>query len=402
MASANGREQPNLIQLYRHHVGQSEVPLVFHTWACISLIAACVADRVYLQKFKSSKLYPNLFTLFLGPSACGKGEAVAQMMHYAKDLPILGTYAGNATAQYILKHLSRRREDDEGNVLSGGKMYLVLEELAMNVGTGPLAQDFVKHMTGLYKGGDYPLEKGTITGGHITIKDHCINILIGTNLADAIECIPKSAIQGGFLGRVAVIHAQYDPRVRITRPRYPANYEEIREHLRERFRLLTQYEGEFMMSNSAERIEDHWYQNRPAPEDESMFPTWKREHDLSLKLAMVLALADTTPDESLLIRARHMEFAQQLVAAAHKAAPLLQAAAHQTRDSEHLDLVRRLIERAGTIQRSALQRKLSVKGVMKDRMDDAISTLVTEGSVKPKMDGRSMVYTFESDWRIKG
>ena len=44
-----------------------------------------------------------------------------------------------------------------------------------------------------------------------------LNILIGTNVADAVECIPKHAIEGGFLGRVAVIHASTIPR-----PHHPA------------------------------------------------------------------------------------------------------------------------------------------------------------------------------------
>ena len=387
-------ETRNIITLYRHHVGMSEVPIAFHNWAVVSLIAACVADRIYFRKFKSSKLYPNMFTLLLGPSGCGKGEAVAQMMQYAKELPIVGAYAGNTTAQYLFKILARRTEADDGTILSGGKLFLVLEELSMNVGEGPLAIDFVRHLTGLYKGGEYPIEKGTVTGGHVTLKDHLLNVLIGTNLVDAVQCIPRSAIQGGFLGRVAVVEGVYDPKVRITRPQYPRDCDEITERLHERFRLLTQYEGEFQMTTHAARMEEHWYTTRPVPEDENMMPTWKREHDLCLKLAMIVALAEIGPDDPLLIKGKHMEQAQQLTEAAHRAAPKLQYAANQSKDSEHLELVRRICEKAGTIHRSALQRKLSARGMLKDRMDEALATLVTEGVVRAMMDGRSMAYTF--------
>lgn len=394
---------PNLLDLYMEHTGTTEVPKQFHRWCCLALIAACVADRVFYRKFRSSRLIPNLFTLLLGPSACGKGEAVATMMQFATKLPIVGTYAGNTTAQYLLKALSKRKEDDDGNLLSGAKMFLVLEELAMNVGVGPIAVDFIKHTTGLYKGGDYPVEKGTITGGHFTVKDHCLNILIGTNVADAVECIPKHAIEGGFLGRVAVIHAKYDPTLRITRPSYPPHYDQLVEHLHQRFRLLTQYEGEFQMTTKAAKIDDHWYMQRPAPDDEAMFPTWKREHDLSLKLAMLIALCEIGPDDPLLIKAAHVEQAQFLVAQCHKAAPMLQHAAHQTRDSEHVEFIRRTLAKAGSegLLRSALQRKLSPKGILKDKMDDAIATLVTEGTVTAKMTPRGGMMYYLNGRRVQ-
>lgn len=395
-------ETRNLLQLYTHHVGTSEVPLVFHLWGCLSLIAACVSDRVYFRKFRSSKLHPNLFTFLLGPSGCGKGEAIGTVLSYAKDLPQLGTYNGNATAQYLLKHLARKQEMDDGRIAQHAKMYLVMEELAMNIGSGPQAEDFVKHLTGLYKGGDYPIDKGTITGGHTIIRDHCLNVLVGTTVEWAVKCIPRDAIDGGFLGRVAVIEGQYDPAVRIVRPKYPPDYEEVAEHLRERFAYLTQISGEFAMTNAAERIEEQWYVTRPAPEDDAMFPTWKREHDLCLKLAMGVALAEIEEDEPLLIRGNHMETAQRLVVACHKAAPKLQTAAHQTRDSEHLELVRRIIRVAGPdgIDRSSLQRKLSAKGILKERMDEAISTLATEGAITPRMLGRINRYYWEGR-RIK-
>ena len=324
--------QPNLLDLYMEHTGTTEVPKQFHRWCCLALIAACVAGSRLLSKFRSSRLIPNLFTLLLGPSACGKGEAVATMMQFATKLPIVGTYAGNIIDRTIpLESPLQTEERTTTATSSGAKMFLVLEELAMNVGVGPIAVDFIKHTTGLSKGGDYPVEKGTITGGHFTVKDHCLNILIGTNVADAVECIPKHAIEGGFLGRVAVIHAKIRSHARITRPNYPPHYDQLVEHLHQRFRLLTQYEGEFQMTTKAAKIDDHWYMQRPAPDDEAMFPTWKREHDLSLKLAMLIALCEIGPDDPLLIKAAHVEQAQFLVAQCHKAAPMLQHAASDAR-----------------------------------------------------------------------
>lgn len=386
----------NILQLYTHHVGTSEVPPEFPLWSAISLIAACVSDRVWFSKFKSSKLHPNLYTFLLGPSGCGKGESVGMALKYVENLPIIGTYVGNTTAQFMLKHLGRTSVDDYGNEVSNSKLFLVTEELAMSVGSGPQAEDFVRHMTGLYKGGEYMFEKGTVTGGHTKIKGHCLNWLAGTTLEWAVKCIPRDCIEGGFLGRVAIVAGQYDTAKRIVRPRYPSDFEEIKDHLHERFEILTRLHGQFRMSRRAQLIEEQWYMQRPAPEDEAMLPTWRREHDLSLKLGMILAMSDIeSADEELVMRARHIEVGQQLVTACHKAAPQLQRAAATTRDSETVEVVRRLLEKAGEIQRAALQRKLSPRGIHKDAMDAALATLTTEDCVRGKMIGRMTVYTYQ-------
>ena len=42
----------NFIRLYEYATGRSEVPWEFHFWSAISLIAALVADRVYVSWMK--------------------------------------------------------------------------------------------------------------------------------------------------------------------------------------------------------------------------------------------------------------------------------------------------------------------------------------------------------------
>ena len=36
----------HFLNLYMHMIGRSEVPRRFHFWSAMSLLAACVADRV--------------------------------------------------------------------------------------------------------------------------------------------------------------------------------------------------------------------------------------------------------------------------------------------------------------------------------------------------------------------
>ena len=135
------------------------------------------------------------------------------------------------------------------------------------------------------------------------------------------------------------------------------------------------------MTTKAAKIDDHWYMQRPAPDDEVMFPTWEARARLEPEARHAHRPLRDRPDDPLLIKAAHVEQGN-LVAQCHKAALMPQHAAHQTRDSEHVEFIRRTLAKAGSegLLRSALQRKLSPKGILKDKMDDAIATLVTEGT----------------------
>ena len=69
------------------------------------------------------------------------------MMQFATKLPIVGTYAGNTTAQYLLKAPPNGKRTTTATSLCARRCSSC-EELAMNVGVGPIAADFIKHTTG--------------------------------------------------------------------------------------------------------------------------------------------------------------------------------------------------------------------------------------------------------------
>ena len=110
-------ETKNLIRLYLHHAGDSEIPPEFHLWCCVSMIAACVANRIWLEKFRGKPLYPNLYTALLGPSGIGKGEAIDTALQFVKDNPRVNVYNGKASPQHLIARLGKPVRADDGKLI---------------------------------------------------------------------------------------------------------------------------------------------------------------------------------------------------------------------------------------------------------------------------------------------
>lgn len=386
-------ETSNIIRLYRHCAGKSEIPDEYHLWSVISLIAASVADRVHCQKFAESKLFPNLYVMLIGASGGGKDHAVEIVLKLILDNPRINSYYGKTTAAHFIDFMAHKHKRREGAklVVEDSKVFFVTPETSWSLGSGHLAEDMVKLLTGLYKGGEFPVREGTRLHGSLEFRNNCINWLAGTTKVWLMKTLTRDDIEGGPLARVVAVNSDYDPNVRMWWPEYPADREEVMKELRSRINELCYITGEFEIEHDAKKIDEQWYMTREMPDDDSMLPSWKRQHDLVLKLSMILSLAD---DISLVIRSNHVKRAQVLAHEVHKKLPDLISFASVTPETKGLEQVRRMIQRYQRIPRYILMQRLSNRGIDKRKLDDAIELLVQSKQVirKPSPSGAGLIY----------
>lgn len=370
----------DFLRLYLHHTGHSEIPVAYHLWSAIALLAATLADRVWIQKLADSPVKPNLYTMLLGPSAIGKDEAVKAAIKFVDGLDAVNLYNGELTASYMVSALAQGADHSDAGVIDHAKLFLVTPELAMSVGEGEHARAFIRHMTGLYSGFQVPFKKGTAKAGLITVKRSCINWLAGSTAEWLIDAVPPNAIKGGFLGRFIIIPEDYDLARRILRPLYPADRPFIVEYLRARVETLVTQTGEFTLSQDAADMEEYWYANRPAPTDRMLIPTWRRQHDLIYKLGMVMAKA--RDELSFRIERQDWTRAQQLATVAERGAVSIMSHVLATHESTRLDAVRDLIRGAGEMGHSAALRR---SGLTIADFDPIMRTLIARGDVAQSM-----------------
>lgn len=400
-------ERRSLFDIYMHHTGTTEVPTVFHRWGLYALVAACLGDRVWVEKFAGEKLTPNLYTILLGPSGLGKGVAISTACKFAEALPTINYYRGKVTGPYLLDYMGRPSRNEKGRlIVAGAKPFLVTPELAFSVGTGDLAVEFFKMVTEVYTGGSYTLREGTRTHGSIEIRDPLINWLGGSTEEWLIEAIPRSAVFGGFFARVVLVEGHYNLKRRVVSPLFPADREDCELEIAKRITdLSTLVRGKIILSPEARTVEQRWYENRPEPNSPLLLPNWKREHDLMLKLAaIVLMCRSITWLPVLIIEAAHLIEAQQLVGEIGLAVPKFLEAAASTKETEATTYVRRTIRESKQISKQALLRKVSSSyGVSAKKLAEALDHLTQENVIETipmrSSDGSGRVTSIVYRWR---
>jgi len=302
----------NFFELYRHICGESEVPSMYHFWCAVSLISATVEDRIWFEKFKHEKLYPNLFIMLVGPSGLGKGTAIGHLVRLSECAISVNRFRGRVTAAHLIDHLGKPHLDEWGQrALSNPRLWLIMDELKNDVSSNrKMVEEFIYLMTELYTASNYTIDTGTRTHGKVRVDKPIINWLAGTNEEDLRDIITKELLNSGFVARTCFVFGEYNFGKRIPKIKYPYDYEEIFQHLCYRLWALQRTHGRMLITDSADAEMDKWYMTRPNPREELLYSTWKRHHDLILKFSMILCLGDCCP---LVIQQKHVVNAKRMV-----------------------------------------------------------------------------------------
>lgn len=404
----------NFLELYLHQAGTSEVPLAYHKWACLSFLAACVRDRVWYEKFAEVKLTPHLYVFLIGESGTGKDIAARfalKLLHYNKQA--LRVYPGKTSAAALVDFL-RKRERKQGtteHLPPDPRIWLITTELANSIGTGGQADTFLKFMTDLYSGKDEqtPWRESTrYAGVDKKLLSPLINWLAGTTREWLCQVVTIEDIRGGFFARICPVEVPVTMTLRHYKPNRPWDYEEIREYLYDRVELYLNAEGVFELDEEAEVIDRVWYESRPAPRDDRLRPTWRRQHEQVLKLAQLYALCDWKRlDQPFIIRRPHIVKAQQDVAVFLKTTEhLLAYAATQNLDAATMLLVANQIKEHKAIRRGALLKLVYKEGVTSELLHRIEQTLLKAGEIRihapniPGVSAANPVYVWTGGRRV--
>lgn len=412
-------QNPDLIDLYMYHVGQSEVPKQFHLWSCLSMIAACIGDRVWVQTNPVNRVYPNLYVFLVGPSGSGKEKAIstalkltheglARLGNYYADMgadpqsvsQILNIYSGMATKQSLLEFFVLGSKPDTRGVRRSTreKFYFITEELANSMNNPGLAHELVKLMTALFVPPSSPMMEGTRTSGFVELNQTCLNWLAGTTDEWLLECVPRTSIEGGFFARVLSVRGRRNYEQRFPQIIYPPDYQEVREEILRRVESMLWLQGSYSLSKDAQEYHDDWYNARPAPSEAVLEPAFNRADEMVHKLALIHAIADwpgtfdeqgnVTGHESV-IEVVHLEDAIKLWESVSSEIQDTIKVANSSPVSRDVEVTMDILARAGDIWRTELMKKVHNRGLNKDRLDKALETLVDSGSVLTYTDDSS-------------
>lgn len=377
------------LSLYLEHCGVSEVPERFHLWSGLALLAACLQERVWFERFKSAPLVPNLYVVLVAKSGVGKGRAISEAVKFLRDEPRARMYNGAITGPALLKRLSTGDGimGDEAKA-SAGKTFLVTPELSQQVGSGGVAIDFIKTVTQLWDGGEVAFKKSTMYAGNFNVQNYCVNWLGGSTSDWLGDSLDERAVASGAWARIVAVQERFDDRVRVRNPVYPPNYDEIRDHLEARIHMLLQprMRGVFRLDPDADRIAEQWYNERSVPSEPELLPIYLREYALVLKLSMLLAVSAN--EAKWLIRPSYILRAQTMVSDLRRESLELIHELTARSDKQGSEYVYRGIVEARRLTRTASLKRALTKGIWLKRHDEIIEHLVQARKIETSRTGK--------------
>lgn len=184
-----------------HHTRLYESPGSFWKWSAYACIAGVIRDQVWLVD-GDSKLYPNVYILFLAPSAQKKARPVNLAEHLVAEIGNVGVISGRTSIQAILTEIGHSETDKHGRIKKGGSAIFFAPELAAG-----LVQDeqSVQILTDIY---DYK-PKGHTTNlvgrGKLKLENLVFSMLGASNDELLRSVYSSKAIYGGLLGRTFLI-----------------------------------------------------------------------------------------------------------------------------------------------------------------------------------------------------
>lgn len=398
----------NIIELFLHMYcyvpEQTQTPKSYLYWSALTMIAASVQDRFYIEKFKYKRIKPNIYTLLVGPSGLGKDFSIDILKRYVEPHnDVVRLYDGKLTHAYFWDFLAdKKKGSTKKNIEKAATALLITPELKHSLGSkGQLADAFIAQMTALYDKEGIANDGSRMWGGSI-LRDPCITWIGGTTQEWLFETISQQEIAGGYAARVNWIVEDYAVERIRPEPVYPPDFEEVHQYLLARITALVYSPGcEMRLSPEARAWHNEWINEREIPEDQLMLPTFHREPVLVLKLSILFCLADGKTFE---ISQAHIEQATNCVEELRitHLPKLLYAAGRSPRmlDITHVEAVLRGAPEH-TLDRTMLLRRVHSRGMDSTRLSAALMDLQQAGIVEQKVINRIQMFTWKETARAE-
>src|SRR3990167_3666080 len=295
------------LKAYMEFTRDTESPDAYHFWVGATLISSATRRQVYLD-MNYFRIYPNLYTILIGPSGARKSIAASIGMQLAESVGIR-KFSDKITGAALIRDLSeaseKRVDDKKGEVELCSPVLIYASELGVFMGPDAYGSGVIADLTDLY---DCPSkwEKKTISRDSEMVIAPYVTMLAASTPQTLKDVIPTGAVGQGFTSRILFIWAG-GRRKRVPIPNWGVEHEAIRRNLIHDLGEIGKVRGIFKFSPQGLNEYQRHYLNRPEPEDEfedERLRGYSSRKDIhTLKLAQILSLSD---GDSLVITEREI------------------------------------------------------------------------------------------------
>lgn len=298
------------LQTYLQYVEHTESPQMMHIWAALSAASACMGRHVVLP-FGIGDIYPNMFTLLVGPPGTRKSKAISYAsklvsqhtgVRFAPD-DTSGQRQGLISAMEGDTQLSTDEQEwqilnsassvdamtDVGNLsisvanaADEHTIFACASEFGTFMGEGNV--NMTRFLNKVWDGEDYHYKLKT---SQERLRNPLMTIIGGTTTSDIARILPAESIGQGFMSRWILVFSPQKAK-NVARPFLDLSLE---PKLAETFAWLNyEMHGEIKESKNAATLLDYMYENKTIDLQDARFLYYaERRHTHLQKLCMVLA-----------------------------------------------------------------------------------------------------------------
>jgi hypothetical protein len=275
-----------ILESYLQYASHQESPDDFHTWVCISMMAAALGRNCYVS-MGMWETFPNMYIVLVGESAIThKSTAIhmgTRMLRQA--LPEIEFLGDCMTAQALtstLAEMSAEKKEAVG-LIEGSELSVLLDNAKKD-------DILIKRLTDFWDAPDYRTFR-TIGRGKEEITNICVNLIGGSTPKWLRSSVPEEALEGGFFSRLILVQRQPKGE-KNSRPTVSPRQKEALENVKNDLQCIAHnMRGEFIVEPAAQNLFDEWYHehNHPAKAQGFMRGYFGRKGDFMQKVAMCLS-----------------------------------------------------------------------------------------------------------------
>lgn len=391
------------ISTYLDYTDNTEPQVSFHTWTAISVIAAALQRRVWMQ-WGHLKIFPNLYIVLCGTSGrARKGTAMGlgkNILRQQKGVILAAESVTREALIRIMKGASSTFIDPYTNTpMLQCPVTVFSEELAVFLGQADLK--FLSNLTDWYDS-DEQWSYETKGGGKEQIDGVCVNILGATAPEWLQSILPQEAIGGGFTSRIIFI-VEERKRKTVVNPTLGVRELELRKKLISDLEQIMLLNGHIEFTPEAETIYEHWYENEDSkiargqpPISDIRFSGYNERRPTHIKKLGVIMSASR--GNSMLVDADDFGRAQKLMEAAEVNMVKAFGGLGDSKYGQITDKLYSYIKIQKTVTRSALLSQF-YRDVDPETLDIVFKTLEYMKVVKVSIagDGSEVTYKYVGD-----
>lgn len=298
------------IEGYLRFTAGTPTPDLFRLWSGITTLASSLERRCWVVT-AGKILFPNLFTLLVGPPASGKTIAIDPAKEILMDAQKFKLAPDNMTKAALVDVLENANgfvTTPEG-IIEQHPLSVYISELGVFLPQHDL--EFLGVLNYIYDNPPSYREqrRHSNAGKEKQIIKPQLNILAGAQPSFLASLLPEEAWGMGFTSRLIMIYSNSAPKTSLFAERDPQR--PLKETLVKRLVELSQLRGQFKFERSAAELLQNWHNEGcpPVPEHYKLQHYNGRRIIHTLKLCMIAAVSEGASD--LVIKHEHVQRAME-------------------------------------------------------------------------------------------